>query len=433
MKRVIVSLCLSAGCLLAQGPVKGASLTSPPDATKISAAPAADAARAVIPVGDAVYGWRGDGSGCFPGATPCTVWGGPAKSNVLWAAETEKSYAGPIVAGGNVLVTAEPDILVCVSRTDGKILWRKRNEDFLTPEQKAAIQDVPTTQAGLAVATPVTDGKKVYASFGSGVIVCYDLDGNLKWLRLLHAEDHPAEAGHCASPLLVGGRLIVTYGGLVALNPATGDTVWTNPATAEAYGTPAAAKIGDAQVLVTAAGDCVSVKEGKTLATRLYREAPAYPSPVISGGVAYFCARTITAVKLPAGMGDAFEKKPLWTAELEADVFGSPICVDGLLYVVDDARNFYVLDARTGKEVYKQTLELAEDSPLYGSMVLAGGHIILGNVKGDLMVLEPGRKFKRLQTNSLDGGEGCCPAFAGDQMFLRADGTLYCIAQQKKK
>jgi outer membrane protein assembly factor BamB len=136
-------------------------------------------------------------------------------------------------------------------------------------------------------------------------------------------------------------------------------------------------------------------------------------------------------VKLPAKPGDRFDAQPLWSTSLDSEVFASAVCSDGLLYVVDARATFYVLDVKDGQLVYSQPLDIPTGASggIFGSIALAGGNIILGNCTGNLVVLAPGRQFTLLQSNNLDGGEGCCPAFAGKQMFLRVNESLVCIAR----
>src|SRR5690349_15315013 len=62
------------------------------------------------------FGWRGDGSGRFPGATPVTEWS--ATKNVRWSVVVGRSYASPILTEKYVLIMSEPDLLLCLNRAD---------------------------------------------------------------------------------------------------------------------------------------------------------------------------------------------------------------------------------------------------------------------------------------------------------------------------
>ena len=61
--------------------------------------------------------------------------------------------------------------VVCMNRGDGKILWQKTVREELPHEGHH-------DTASFASYSPVTDGKYLWASFGSRGVHCYDLDGN---------------------------------------------------------------------------------------------------------------------------------------------------------------------------------------------------------------------------------------------------------------
>src|SRR5689334_6228151 len=99
------------------------------------------------PTPDRPLGWRGDGSGRYPGATPPLQWerkrsgGGYAARGILWATPMPNGGVScPIVVGNRVFVTAEPSDLICVDKASGQILWIRSNpaHEALTPEQRKA-------------------------------------------------------------------------------------------------------------------------------------------------------------------------------------------------------------------------------------------------------------------------------------------------------
>ena len=65
---------------------------------------------------------------------------------------------------------------MAVDRRTGQTRW-----------QQLAKEDVPHEghhpDGSYASASPMTDGKQLYVSFGSRGIYCYDLEGNQKWSR----------------------------------------------------------------------------------------------------------------------------------------------------------------------------------------------------------------------------------------------------------
>ena len=70
-------------------------------------------------------------------------------------------------------------------------------------EADGALQPVHQTH-NLASASPVTDGERVYAWFGTGQLVALDMNGELVWQRHLAREYSSFDImwGHASSPVL---------------------------------------------------------------------------------------------------------------------------------------------------------------------------------------------------------------------------------------
>src|SRR5262245_43176282 len=99
------------------------------------------------PTPDRPLGWRGDGTGRYPGATPPTQWerrkagGGYGARGILWAAPMPNGGVScPIIVGNRIFVTAEPADLICLDKASGQILWIRSNpaHEALAPEQRKA-------------------------------------------------------------------------------------------------------------------------------------------------------------------------------------------------------------------------------------------------------------------------------------------------------
>ncbi len=146
--------------------------------------------------------------------------------------------------------------------------------------------------AGYSAPTPVTDGKEVFVAYGNGLVACYDLAGNRKWLKLI--EHSNLTFAHSGSPVLAGGNLLIHFTDLVALDPKTGSEVWRlkHPAS---YGTPQPARIGDVDVVFTPRGAMVR--------RRTARSSPTSSAPV--GPIRPCCTRawctTLTVPPLRSG------------------------------------------------------------------------------------------------------------------------------------
>jgi outer membrane protein assembly factor BamB len=385
------------------------------------------------------YGWRGDGSGRFPVADPPTQWNIDQDSGIRWTADVGRGQSSPVIAGGKIFITAESSLLVCLDR-DGKILWKQDNglaslpPGIPPPRKRAAAH----RDCGYAVATAVTDGKFVYASYGTGVVACHDLQGRRQWVRLFD-EQQEVEYGRTTSPLLVGDVLLVTVSQLKGLRRQTGETLWEAPAAKAAYGTPAAARIGGVDVVITPHGECVRVSDGRILAKKLCKME--YLSPVVHERMVYCFGSTTFAARLPEAAGEQIALERTWDSdEVDGECYASPVYHEGILYGVTNDGIVYAFDGKTGALVYRQELAMPSASGklggrvanLYASVTLAGKYLLVCNDAGESLVIAPGRQYRQVSHNYLDKGSGASPVADGKTLLVRGGGKLYCLDGAKR-
>jgi outer membrane protein assembly factor BamB len=375
------------------------------------------------------FGWRGEGTGRFPGATPPTEWS-PAK-NVRWSAVVGRSYSSPVLAGTLVVVASEPDLLLALDTADGRERWRVRTRaaDLADAKDRDAAAAYARKDTGLTAATPVTDGTRLYAVFANGIVRAVDLAGRPQWTVSIDAEE-TTKYGRSASPVIVGGRLIVHLTHLCALDPETGRTVWVNRSARSNYGTPAGLRVGDADLIVTPAGDVVDAADGRSLNDAI--GASASPSPVVQGGRVYFGDQDVKAVRL----GPSFKDEVLWTAGIPHEVYGSPLLHGGLLFTASVRGDLYVFDAE-GKGPAEPAVEARElFSPdgvsgpvVYSSFTLGGRYLYLASLHGEVAVLEATREARPVARNRLKDGSGASPVFSGSSLYLRDGERLYRVGE----
>ncbi|GMV82875.1 MAG: hypothetical protein AMXMBFR7_40590 [Planctomycetota bacterium] len=434
-------------------------------------------------------GWRSDWTGRYPDAKPPVNWS--KEQGVLWTCKMpNKSNASPVIVGEKIFVCGEPDILICVNKADGKILWQQANPVWKTEpeaeqagiqekikaaqgtvdevkklegeagrlrrkaredaaakaqvealqkqidEKKATLKPVekylpPATHGdnGYASPVPVSDGKLVATVFGVGTVAVYDLDGKLQWVKALGA---PKQGwGHSASPVLHGGKLLIQYNGtLLAFDPATGAEAWKTPAR-QTWGTPTPLTIGGVDLVVTPVGDFIRISDGKALAQNLATNE--YNGAVIQDGVAYFVdEKGAKALKLPASADEPFKPEELWKAAPKKErYYASPLIHDGLIYAVTRYGFMTVLDAKTGAEVATKDFKPeggGGNQPFYPSIALAGPYVVVASEMGKTLVLEPGKELKMLANNTLEPTKAT-PVFEGSRVYIRGAEHLYCLGQ----
>ncbi|HEY7444755.1 MAG TPA: HEAT repeat domain-containing protein [Vicinamibacterales bacterium] len=126
----------------------------------------------------------------------------------------------------------------------------------------------------------------------------------------------------------------------------------------------------------------------------------------------------------PNGQGDVTGSRLLWTSREVGRVVGTPIAKDGLLYVGDLGGTIHCLDAATGAHVWKHETH----DPIWGSLLLAGDRLYVGNAEGSMTVLRAGRQKQLLGQIEMDAPLYTAPALVGDALYLATANRLYLIA-----
>jgi outer membrane protein assembly factor BamB len=445
---------------------------------------------------------------------------------IAWATLLPSYHiASPLIVGDKIFAMVKPADLVCMRKSDGKVLWIRSTTyyDLLTEKDKQSNpgfaklvplvaeinkidaeyvetgkltaetirkridlhKQIVQTMAAVDAArfsgaighypeanmpTPVSDGKQVYIWSELGIAVCYDLDGNRKWLTMPGARSS-MELGCYCSPVLADGKMILFEnnlerhkGGLIALDVHNGEAAWTLPdkTIGEPFMSLVPLKIGG--------DDCVLYgrrlvhgKDGKVLLENENDLVGHIPTPVIENGVLYgvicyygdlFKSKLPTALTSTPMINECKVKMP-FKAEGEAFI-SSPLYHDGLLYVVDQYGYLYVTDVNTQKVVYERELGLGKSwefdfyiapdwgwSSIYGSPIMAGKYIYVFGMNGTTVVLKPGREYVEVAKNKIEdcllsamyhsvGHEipeffASSPVAEGKRIYVRGGNYLYCI------
>lgn len=151
---------------------------------------------------------------------------GPEK-NVRWKVAVPPGFSSPIVAGGNLVLTAFDGgklYTIAYRRSDGKEVWRRE-----APAQRIELHH--STEGSPAASTPATDGKRIVSYFGSCGLFCYDLDGKELWRYELPTAATLADFGTGVSPLIVDGTVVVVRdqakdSKILAVDVETGTLRW---------------------------------------------------------------------------------------------------------------------------------------------------------------------------------------------------------------
>ncbi len=102
--------------------------------------------------------------------------------------------------------------------------------------------------------------------------------------------------------------------------------------------------------------------------------------------------------------------------------------LDGLIYTVSSQSILAVIDAKDGKVLYQKRLNVGGGTA-YPSVVAAAGHVFLSNDNGTTVVIKPGRTYSEVSRNRIEGFIST-PVVAGDRVYIRTHGHLYCIGRK---
>ena len=365
------------------------------------------------------FGWRGDGSGRFPGATPATEWS--ETKNVRWSARVGSGYSSPILTEKLAIVASEPNRLSGIERNDGKVRWSVEIQPDCLTEAKyrkiAAEYEPPKDGSGMMAATPITDGKSIYVVLANGIVCAVDLDGKSKWTAFIDADQNTGY-GRSSSPLLVAGKLIVHMTNLYAFDPTTGKQLWVNTEALSKYGSPTSLKVAGTDLIVTPAGDVVRAGDGKTVGTEAANTT--HSSPVAHDGIVYFADAAAKGLRFDA----RFKDQELWSGTIGDEVFGSPLVHDGVLFTASGKGELFAFAANgkgdqvpfiKGRHLFGKG-ETTQPR-VYASVTLAGKHLFLNSNHGEIVVLEATREAKIVARNRLRSGTGSSPVFSGNDMI----------------
>jgi outer membrane protein assembly factor BamB len=408
--------------------------------------------------------WRGPlDDGMARGDAPLE-WG-PSK-NIAWqAAIPGRGHSSPVIWGDRIFLTTavpvgeEPAaaapapqqgrmpggsgplrehkfLVLCLDRKTGKTLW-ERVAVTATPHEGYHGQ-----YGSFASNSPVTDGKRLYAFFGSRGLYCYDLDGKLLWSREFPPMSMRMAFGEGTPTVLDGDTLYLKFDHqkgsyMVALDKLTGKERWRVDRDEDSSWSPPLVLTheGRKQVVVSATRRtrAYEPETGKVIWECGGLGANAIPAPVTAKGVVYVMSGyrdpNLLAIRL-GRQGDLTSSDAvLWTNTRGNSYTPSPVLHDDKLYFVSDNGTISCLNAQTGQPYYAQQ-RLPKPCSIKASPVGINGKLYISTEEGDVFVIRMGEKYEALATNSLPNQMFIAtPAVAGGSLYLRGQNTLFCIRQ----
>ncbi|TWT91961.1 outer membrane protein assembly factor BamB family protein [Stieleria varia] len=403
--------------------------------------------------------WRGPtGTGKTTVEGSVTQWG--PTQNVKWRMELpEPGNSTPIVWEDLVFLTqplskSNQRALLCVDRQTGKERWR-RSVEYSEPETSHKTNP-------FCSASPVTDGERVIAWFGSAGLVCWDLSGTELWRRDLGRQEHMW--GYGSSPILHDDLCILSFGPgsrefLIAVDKSTGETRWEIAGLDDAserklsgpendgnsndfssdkpradrlrgsWSTPIIVEVDGHSELIATLSRRVSAfdpSSGKLLWTCGGSGPLAYASPMYSNGVIVALggySGASLAVRV-GGQGDVTQTHRLWHKPKDGGWLGTGVVDDGAIYICDIGGVVHCLDVQTGQELWKRR---GDGGGTWSSITqTADGNMYLLTKSGTTTVFLPDRTgLKKVAENKLDETTNASVVVAGEDVLVRTDAALW--------
>jgi outer membrane protein assembly factor BamB len=358
--------------------------------------------------------------------------------NVAWKASVPGSgWSSPVVAGSRVWLTT------AVKERGGSLRAlafdvASGRELVNTEVFRVRSADPLNAKNTLASPTPIVDGDRVYVHFGADGTAALTTGGEIVWkIRLAYDSQH----GNGGSPVLYHDLLIVSCDGsdtafVTAIDKATGKIRWKTSRRQpwdQAYSTPLVIRVGDRDQLVSVGAYRAAAydpESGKEIWRVSYADGFSnVPRPVFGHGLVYiatgFQQPLLIAVR-PDGTGDVTRTHIAWTLRRSAPLTPSPLLVGDELYIVNDGGIVSCLDAATGALHWQQRL----GGSFSASPIVADGRIYFLSEEGIATVIAPGKEFRKLASNQLDGATLASMAVSSGSIFIRTQSHLYRISQK---
>ena len=414
--------------------------------------------------------WRGPaGQGISTDSRVPLAWS--ASENVLWKTPIPgRGHSQPIVWGDRVFLTTalegevvpgaqavkhmdegkeflHPDSVganrkhtfkvLAVDAASGKLLWERTAWEG-TP------YDDRHKKSSYAAPTPVTDGRHVFAYFGTEGLYAYDFDGKLAW-KAVPGKIATLGMAVGTSPVLHENLVILQCdedGGkgsfIVAYDKKTGKEAWRQSRPVQvSWSTPVLVEAREPRrtELVTTGNEWVIAYDpatGKELWRTRGVAANAIPTAVTGDDLVIVSAgypdKVAMAIR-PGGSGDITgTPRILWKYTKGTAYVPSPILFGDYVYLVTDKGLVTCLDARTG-EVQYEGGRVPVPATFVSSPVAIDGRLVWVSEDGDAFVIKPGPQHEILRTNPLGEQVFASPAIAQGRIFIRGAHNLYCIGK----
>ena len=384
-------------------------------------------------------------------------WDEASGKGIAWKTPLEnEGHASPVIGGDLVWFTAATKdgkkmFLYGINRHDGKIVHHKlvfANE---------VVEELGNPMNNYAAPSPVLEEDALYVHFGTyGTARLDPKTAEVVWQRRDINVRHYRGPG--STPVIFENLLILTFDGIdqqftIALDKASGETVWKTPRTTDygdldkdgnptregdlrkAYGTPGLMKVGDSWQLLSVGSRAAfgyDARTGKEIWTIKHGQFNASARPISQGDIAYIDtgsdAAHLIALKLDADAKGDLTDSPriLWDRAKRNAVLSSPLLVNGHIFQATNAAVGVCVDLKTGEDIWNERLSPGK---FIAAPIATKERIYWASDTGDVTVVAAAPEFKVLARNKFESGVTASPAVADGALFFRTKTHLVKIVK----
>lgn len=365
-------------------------------------------------------------------------WDVEAGTNVLWKTPVPmKGFSSPIIWNDKIFLTGanlESRKVFCFNRLDGALLWECTvQSEVVIDEDLKKLERM--SDAAYSAPTPTTNGKLVFAFFGTNEMAAIDFDGAQVWSRWF-GKPHSVY-GISTSPLCFGDHVILQLDQgeeeefdsfLYSIEGSTGKNVWRVQREVPAsWSSPILADTGSRLEILTLANPWMISYQPET-GREYWRaktvEGDVAPLPAYGDGMAFGAVEysKLVAVRTD-GNGDVSESHIAWTYEDDLPDVPSPLADGDRLLLPTSYGTVTYFNAKTGEVLWTESL----DGQFWSSPILSGDKVYWTDREGITTIFKLGNTYEEVGNGTVGEPVGATPAFVDSKIYIRGEENLYCI------
>lgn len=358
-----------------------------------------------------------------------TDWDGASGKNILWKTQIDlPGFNSPVIWDGNLFVAGadnQKKMVYCINAKTGKIIWVKPVDNI--PNSPTSPMKV-TDDTGLAAPTLTTDGKRVFALFATGDLICFDFKGERLWAKNIGVPEN--HYGHSSSLIFYQNLLIIQFDhskerNMMAVSVHTGEIKWNTVRPGRiSWASPILINDkGSVQIVASndpyvAGYDVLSGKEiwkVECLSGEI-GSSPSYANGIVFAANAY---AKLAAIQISGGA------KVIWGNNDYLPDASSPVAWKDYLFIATAEGDVACFNAKDGTVLWNHNF----DNGFYASPVVVDEKVYLMDRTGVMHIIKADKKFILISEPKIGEKTDCTPAFSNGHIYIRTKKSIYCIGK----